>query len=63
MPDETVITFAKDDTIIVDGDVASVAAKLQVGGWVRLERGAEAVHVAAGMVRYVRAVKRAEGGR
>ena len=63
MADETVITFAKDDTIIVDGDVASVAAKLQAGDWVRFERSTETVHVAAGMVRYVRAVKRAEGGR
>ena len=63
MADETVITFAKDDAIIVDGAVATVMSNLQAGGWVRFERNAEEVHVQAGMVRYIRAVKKAEGGR
>ncbi|HET7701196.1 MAG TPA: hypothetical protein VFM06_10065 [Candidatus Limnocylindria bacterium] len=63
MAEETVITFAKDDTIIVEEAAATVAARLQAGGWVRFERNTEAVHVQAGQVRYIRAVKKAEGGR
>jgi len=63
MAEETAITFAKDDTIIVEEAAATVAAKLASGGWVRFERNTEAVHVQAGMVRYIRSVKRAEGGR
>lgn len=63
MADETIITFAKDDTIIVEEAVSSVAAKLAAGGFVRFERTGEAVLVNAAAVRYVRAVRRAEGGR
>ncbi|HZP96181.1 MAG TPA: hypothetical protein VFC31_07605 [Candidatus Limnocylindria bacterium] len=46
-----------------DEAVATVATKLRSGGGVRFERNTEAVHVQAGMVRHVRAVKKAEGGR
>ncbi len=63
MADDTVISFAKDDTIIVEGAVATVASRLQAGGWVQFERNTEVVYVQAGMVRYIRAVKKAEGGR
>jgi len=63
MAEETLITFAKDDTIIVEEPVATVASKLAAGGWVRFERGIEPVYVQTGLVRYIRAVKKAEGGR
>jgi hypothetical protein len=63
MADETVITFAKDDSIIVDGAIAEIVSRLEAGGWVRFERNTEAVHVRADAVRYVRAQKKAEGGR
>lgn len=63
MADETVITFAKDDTIIVEEAVATVASHLQTGGWVKFERNTEVVYVQSGMVRYIRAVRKAEGGR
>jgi len=61
--DETTITFAKDDSIIVEEALASVAEKLAAGGYVRFERGGEVVMVNPALVRYLRAVKRAEGGR
>jgi hypothetical protein len=61
--DETTVTFAKDDTIIVEEALASVAAKLAAGGFVRFERGNEIVMVNAAQVRYLRAVRRSEGGR
>jgi hypothetical protein len=61
--DETTIIFAKDDTIIVEEALASVVAKLAGGGFVRFERGGEIVVVNAALVRYLRSVKRAEGGR
>jgi len=61
--DETVITFAKDDTIIVEEALASVAAKLAAGGFVRFERAGETVLVNAAAVRYVRTMRRTEGGR
>lgn len=63
MADETTITFAKDDSIIVEESITSVAARLGAGGFVRFERGGEAVVVNASAVRYVRAVRRSEGGR
>ncbi len=63
MADETVITFAKDDTIIVEEAVATVASRLQTGGWAQFERNTEAVYVQSGLVRYIRAVRKAEGGR
>jgi len=61
--DETVITFAKDDTIIVEEALASVAAKLAAGGFVRFERAGETVLVNAAAVRYARTMRRTEGGR
>jgi hypothetical protein len=61
--DETTITFAKDDSIIVAEALADVATKLATGGFVRFERGGEVVMVNAALVRYLRSVKRAEGGR
>ena len=63
MADETVITFAKDDAIIVEEPVTTVASKLEAGGWVRFERGIEPVFVQTSLVRYIRSVKKAEGGR
>ena len=63
MAEETVITFAKDDTIIVEEAVATVASKLQAGGWVRFERNLEQVYVQASLVRYIRSVRKAEGTR
>ena len=63
MAEETVITFAKDDTIIVEEAIASVGQKMQGGGWVRFERNQEAVWVQVAQVRYIRAARRAEGGR
>ena len=63
MAEETTITFAKDDTIIVEEPMASVAAKLAAGGYVRFERAGEAVTVNTAMVRYLRTLRRAEGGR
>ncbi|HEV8228829.1 MAG TPA: hypothetical protein VGQ86_02635 [Candidatus Limnocylindria bacterium] len=63
MAEETVITFAKDDSIIVEEAITSVAAKLAAGGLARFERQGEAVFVNAVAVRYVRSVKRESGGR
>ena len=63
MAEETVITFAKDDTIIVEEPVATVASKLAAGGWVRFERGVEPVFVQTGLVRYIRTLKKDQGGR
>jgi hypothetical protein len=63
MADETTITFAKDDTIIVEEELLSVATKLAAGGFVRFDRGNEAVMVNAANVRYLRSVRRSEGGR
>jgi hypothetical protein len=63
MADETSIVFAKDDALIVDEPLASVAQKLAAGGWVRFERGGEAVLVNAAAVRYVRTQRQAQGGR
>ena len=58
MAEETTITFAKDDTIIVEEELLSVAAKLAAGGFVRFDRGNEAVMVNAANVRYLRSVRR-----
>ena len=63
MAEETSIIFAKDDAVIVDEPLASVAAKLVAGGFVRFERAGEAVMVNAAAVRYLRTLRRAEGGR
>lgn len=63
MADETLITFAKDDSIVVEEAIATVALRLQAGGWVQFERNTEAVYVQSGLVRYIRAVRKAEGGR
>lgn len=63
MADETVITFSKDDAIIVEEAIGTVIAKLQLGGWAQFERNTEVVHVQASMVRYIRAVKMSGGGR
>lgn len=63
MADETVITFAKDDTIIVEEAVASVASKLGAGGWVSFERNNEIVYVQTAAIRYLRAVRQGAGGR
>ena len=63
MADETTITFAKDDTIIVEEELLSVASKLAAGGFVRFDRGNEAVMVNSANVRYLRSVRRSEGGR
>jgi hypothetical protein len=63
MADETTIVFAKDDAIIVEEPLASVAAKLAAGGYVKFERAGEIVMVNAGAVRYLRTVRQAQGGR
>lgn len=63
MADETTITFAKDDTIIVEEPLASVAEKLTKGGYVRFERAGEVVLVNASAVRYLRTVRQSQGGR
>ena len=63
MAEETSIIFAKDDTIIVEEPLATVAAKLAVGGFVRFERGGEVVMVNAAAVRYLRTLRQAQGGR
>jgi hypothetical protein len=63
MADETSIIFAKDDTITVDEPLASVAEKLAKGGYVRFERGGDVVMVNAAVVRYLRTVRQAQGGR
>ena len=63
MADETIITFAKDDTIIVEEAVATVASKLGAGGWVNFERNNEIVYVQTAAVRYIRAVRQGAGGR
>ena len=63
MADETTIVFAKDDAIIVEEPLASVAAKLATGGYVRFERSGEVVMVNAAAVRYLRTLRQAQGGR
>lgn len=63
MAEETSITFAKDDAVIVDESLASVAEKLAAGGWVKFERGGEIVMVNAAAVRYLRTPRQAQGGR
>ena len=63
MAEETSIIFAKDDTIIVEEPLAAVAEKLSKGGYVRFERGGEAVMVNAAAVRYLRTLRQAQGGR
>jgi len=63
MAEETTIVFAKDDAIIVEEPLASVAAKLAAGGYVKFERSGEVVMVNAGAVRYLRTVRQAQGGR
>ena len=63
MAEETSIVFAKDDSIIVDEPLASVAEKRSKGGYVRFERAGEAVMVNAGAVRYLRTLRQAQGGR
>ena len=63
MADETTITFARDDTIIVEEAMTAVASKLAEGGFVRFERAGEIVMVNAAAVRYLRSVRRSEGGR
>ena len=63
MAEETTITFAKDDAIIVEESLASVAEKLAKGGYVRFERAGEVVMVNAAAVRYLRTVRQAQGGR
>jgi len=61
--EETSIIFAKDDSIIVEEPLASVAEKLAAGGFVRFERTGEAVIVNAAAVRYLRILRRDQGGR
>ena len=63
MAEETSIIFAKDDAIIVEEPLASVAEKLAAGGFVRFERGGEIVMVNASAVRYLRTLRQAQGGR
>lgn len=63
MADETTIVFAKDDAIIVEEPLASVAAKLAAGGYVKFERGGEVVMVNAAAVRYLRTLRQQQGGR
>lgn len=63
MAEETSIIFAKDDAIIVDESLASVAEKLAAGGWVKFERAGETVMVNASAVRYLRTLRQAQGGR
>jgi hypothetical protein len=63
MTDETSIIFAKDDVIIVEEPLASVAEKLAKGGYVRFERAGEVVMVNASAVRYLRTLRQAQGGR
>ena len=63
MAEETSIIFAKDDAIIVEEPLASVAQKLASGGFVRFERAGEAVMVNSAAVRYLRTLRRDQGGR
>jgi hypothetical protein len=63
MADETTIVFAKDDSIIVEEPLASVAAKLAHGGYVKFERGGEIVMVNSAAVRYLRTLRQQQGGR
>lgn len=63
MADETTIVFARDDAIIVEEPLASVAAKLAAGGYVKFERAGEIVMVNAAAVRYLRTLRQAQGGR
>src|SRR6266508_111923 len=58
MAEETNIVFAKDDAIIVEEALASVAEKLAAGGFVRFERAGEVVMVNAAAVRYLRTPRR-----
>ena len=63
MAEETSIIFAKDDSIVVDEPLVSVAEKLSKGGYIRFERAGEAVMVNAAAVRYLRTLRQAQGGR
>ena len=63
MAEETSIVFAKDDAVIVEEPLQSVTEKLKAGGFVRFERGGEPVMVNAAAVRYLRTVRRDQGGR
>ena len=63
MEEETNIVFAKDDMIIVEEALTSVAAKLAAGGFVKFERGGEIVMVNSAAVRYLRTLRQAQGGR
>lgn len=63
MAEETSIIFAKDDTIIVEEPLTSVAERLSKGGYVRFERAGEPVMVNAAAVRYLRVLRQAQGGR
>lgn len=63
MAEETSIIFAKDDAIIVEESLASVAAKLAEGGFVKFERAGEVVMVNSALVRYLRTLRQAQGGR
>ncbi|HJW49750.1 MAG TPA: hypothetical protein VJ726_10065 [Candidatus Limnocylindria bacterium] len=63
MAEETSIIFAKDDAIIVEEPLASVAAKLAAGGFVKFERAGEVVMVNSAAVRYLRTLRQAQGGR
>lgn len=63
MAEETSIIFAKDDSIIVEEPLASVAEKLAAGGFVKFERAGEVVMVNSALVRYLRTLRQAQGGR
>ena len=63
MAEETSIIFAKDDAIIVEESLASVADKLKAGGFVKFERAGEVVMVNSALVRYLRTLRQAQGGR
>ena len=63
MAEETNIIFAKDDSIIVEEPLASVAEKLAAGGLVKFERAGEVVMVNSAVVRYLRTVRQQQGGR
>jgi len=63
MAEETTIIFAKDDAVIVEEPLVSVAEKLAAGGFVRFERAGEAVIINAAAVRYLRTLRQAQGGR
>ena len=63
MAEETSIIFAKDDAIIVEESLASVAEKLAAGGFVKFDRAGEVVMVNSALVRYLRTLRQAQGGR